>query len=248
PGTGLSRRSPALWLAGCAVVIAGGAAVTAEPFITALICLSVILLMSLAMLFSVRLHINRLTAGFTIVAPAVAFGLALSESLHRGIDALNLVRSSRVRAIVRGLAITLPVVLIFALLLATADPTFALWRDTIHDLIANWGFIPRTLFFLVLLSIVLGAIGHAERGVVEQTYGIPIPALVKNGEREQWLGSTERLILMGGVALLFWTFLAVQVSYFFGNPPSVSGSRMTFAEYAQRGFAELSVVASCTAF
>jgi hypothetical protein len=51
----------------------------------------------------------------------------------------------------------------------------------------------------------------------------------------------------GGVALLFWIFLAVQLSYLFGSLPSVAGSGMTFAEYARRGFGELSVVASFTA-
>ena len=51
----------------------------------------------------------------------------------------------------------------------------------------------------------------------------------------------------GGLSLLIWTFLGVQLSYLFGNLPSVTGSGMTFAEYARRGFAELSVVASATA-
>ena len=62
----------------------------------------------------------------------------------------------------------------------------------------------------------------------------------------QWLGATERLILITSIAVLFYLFLAVQLSYFFGNLPQVSGSGMTFAEYARRGFAELTVVATAS--
>jgi len=241
-------KSLVTWLVIFAVVIAGGASITAEPFLHGLICLSVILLLALAMLLSVDTRLERLTAVFTIVAPAVAFGLALSEALHRLIDALHVVRSTRVRAIVRGFAITIPIVLIFALLLATADPTFANWRNAIHDLLASWAFVPRTIFFLGLLAIVVGALGHASRGIIEEPYGIAYSVPQSTASRDRWLGPTEHLILMAGVSLLFWIFLAVQLSYFFGNLPAVTGSGMTFAEYARRGFAELSVVASCTAF
>src|SRR4051812_12391534 len=44
----LSAKSPVLWLVVFAVVIAGGAAVTAEQFLSAMIFLSVILLFALA--------------------------------------------------------------------------------------------------------------------------------------------------------------------------------------------------------
>jgi len=43
---------------------------------------------------------------------------------------------------------------------------------------------------------------------------------------------------------LFWLFIGVQLSYLFGNVPSMPGSDLTFAEYAQQGFGELSIVAT----
>lgn len=148
----------------------------------------------------------------------------------------------------RGLAITAPIILIFALLLSTADPTFARWRDEIQHLVESWGFVPRTIFFIGLLAITLGAFGYTARGLSEEPYGLAHPTPRPKGDQDRWLGSTEHLILMSGVSLLFWIFLAVQISYLFGNLPSITGSGMTFAEYARRGFGELSVVASCTAF
>ena len=43
---------------------------------------------------------------------------------------------------------------------------------------------------------------------------------------------------------LWLLFIAVQLSYLFGNVPTIPGSDMTFAEYAQRGFGELTIVAT----
>jgi hypothetical protein len=128
----------------------------------------------------------------------------------------------------------------FALLLAGADPVFAAWRDAVGDLVASWEFVPRVVFFMALLVVVLGAYGYAsiESGSSPATEG-KAPG--------RWLGSTERFILLAGVAALFWLFLAVQLGYLFGNLPRIPASGMTFAEYARRGFGELSIVASASA-
>ena len=54
-------------------------------------------------------------------------------------------------------------------------------------------------------------------------------------------------MVVGGVVALFTTFLGLQVAYLFGNPAAVAGSGITFAEWARRGFAEITVVATlCT--
>ena len=61
------------------------------------------------------------------------------------------------------------------------------------------------------------------------------------------LADTERLVVLGAVGTLFAGFLLLQLSYLFGNAPVVAGSGVTFSEYARRGFAELSTVATlCT--
>ena len=231
------KRTPTLVvLAFTATVLALGASITADPFISALIVLSVILYLGMAMLLSADATLSRITPVFAIPSPIVAFASAVTESFRRATDALQLVRSSRARSVVRGIAITLPVLVIFTLLLASADPVFAEWRDAIQELLESLAFIPRTIFFIGLLTIVLGAYGFAERNEV--------PPVRVAGERSAWLGTTERLILLGGVAILLWVFIAVQVSYLFGNLPQAAGSNMTFAEYARRGFAELTIVAS----
>jgi hypothetical protein len=233
--------SRTIWLTtGTAVVIAFGTSITSAPEITALICLSVILLLAMSMLLASNPAIRRITASFTIPAPVVAFATAIAESVKRAMKALNLVRSERARSVLRGVAITAPVIIVFALLLASADPTFAAWRDAVENLLSSWAFLPRIFFFVGMLAITLGAYGFAER---ESAPPSPIPDRV---EGPRWLGATERLILIGSIAALFWIFLAVQLSYLFGNLPHITGSGVTFADYARRGFAELTVVATAS--
>jgi hypothetical protein len=231
---------PVLLIGGAATVIAGAAAVTASQPLSALICLGVVFFLSLQMLLAASPSIRSLTIWFAATAPVVAARNAALQTFRHGSDATQHIRSTRARAWVRGLAITLPVVAAFALLLAGADPIFAAWRDAVASLFASWAFIPRGIFFAVLLVVVLGAYGYAAVA--------PESAPATQGDAHgRWLGSTERLILLASVAALFWLFLAVQVGYLFGNLPSTPASGVTFAEYARRGFGELTVVASASA-
>jgi hypothetical protein len=225
-----------------AAIIAWGAAVTADEFLYALIFLFVITYLAMAMLLSNEPRFSRVTPTFAISAPIVAFASVIIESIGRATQALHVVRSDRARSIVRGIAITIPVVIVFTLLLAGADPLFANLRDNIQRLLETWDFLPRTIFFLSLLVATLGAYGYASNAnATSRTPTIEV-------SQRRWLGDTERIILIGSIAVLLWIFLGVQLSYLFGNAPTSVGSGMTFAEYAKRGFAELTVVASATVF
>jgi hypothetical protein len=202
--------------------------------------MAVVFFLAMAMLVSAVPSPESITIRFAVTAPILAFKSAAVQMMHRSAEASHLIRSTRTRAWVRGLVITLPVLLIFALLLAGADPIFAQWRDAVGSLFASWDFLPRAVFFVPLLVIVLGAYGYAstEPGLAPVTQAEP---------HGRWLGSTERLMLLAGVAALFWLFLAVQLGYLFGNLPSIPASGVTFAEYARRGFGELTVVATASA-
>ena len=236
---GQSPRSVRI-IGGVAIVIAGAAAVTASPVLWALICLAIVFLLAMQMLLSAGLSPRSITARFAATAPLVALRIAAVQAIRRGVEATLLIRSTRARAWVRGIALTLPVLVGFALLLAGADPVFAAGRDAVRHLFASWEFVPRVVFFLALLVIVLGAYGYA---------WIPggSPAAIVRKDPNRWLGSTERFLLLAGVAALFWLFLAIQLGYLFGNLPRIAASGMTFAEYARRGFGELSIVASASA-
>ena len=225
-------------LAATAVIASGSAAVSDSPINNLAAVFLVIVMLAMGMLLTAGPRIRRITAGFAVTAPIVAAVNAAVSAFGRASEATLTVRSPAARGALRGVAITLPVVIVFALLLSGADPTFALWRDTIRDLVADWDFVPRTIFFVAMLTLSLGALSYAALS----------PDATEPGQVEthRWLGSTERLMLLGSVAALLWIFLGVQLSYLFGNLPQITGSGMTFAEYARRGFGELTVVASAT--
>ncbi len=229
-----------LLMGGAPIVIAGAAAVTASPGLWALICLGVVFFLAMQMLLTAGVSPRAITARFAATAPLVAFRNAAVQAMRRAVEATHRIRSTRARAWVRGLAITLPVLVGFALLLAGADPVFAAWRDAVRDLVASWEFVPRVAFFIALLVVVLGAYGYASLEPGSS------PAM-EGRTPDRWLGSTERFMLLAGVAALFWLFLAVQLGYLFGNLPATPASGMTFAEYARRGFGELTIVASASA-
>ena len=58
------------------------------------------------------------------------------------------------------------------------------------------------------------------------------------------IGLTERRIVVGAAAGIFWLFVLLQISYLFRTTPGSAGSGMTFAEYARRGFGELAIAAT----
>jgi Domain of unknown function (DUF4173) len=159
------------------------------------------------------------------------------EFLRRLDETLMLASSSRSRPLVRGVALALPVVVVFGLMLAPADPLLASARDQVVRLITSWEAVPRVLFFSVLLVVMVGACGLTARGALEATRTHSL------AERTG-IGAVERTIVLGAVTLLFAGFLVLQLAYLFGNLPATVGSGVTFAEYARRGFAELTIVAS----
>ena len=229
-----------LLVGAAATLIAGAATVTASEVLHVVICAAVVLLLAVQMLLAVDPSPRRITARFTLTAPVLALWTAVKQALHRTAEATGQIRSTRARAWVRGLALTLPVLILFALLLAEADPSFAWWRDSVESLFAHWAFLPRLVFFTGLLGLVVGAYGY---GLTESTNAPPL----KERATVRWLGSTERVMLLAAVTALLWFFLALQLGYLFGTLPRASHSGMTFAEYARRGFSELTIVASASA-
>ena len=227
-------------LGAAATLIAGASAITASDLLHVAIFASVVILLAMQMLLAADPSLHLLTARFAATAPPVALFRAVPHALRRAAQATEHIRSTRARAWVRGLALTLPVLLVFALLLAEADPTFARWRDALDVLFSSWAFLPRVIFFTALLGLVVGAYGYALTDAAQ-------PPTTTEREPTRWLGATERVMLLAAVTALLWLFLALQLGYLFGSLPSTEASDMTFAEYARRGFGELTIVATASA-
>jgi hypothetical protein len=239
-GGAAERRPPAaIWAPlGLACALAAGAPLTADRLVGVLIVMGDLLLLSAAMLVARSPATGWLDVPFVMGLPAVAVVVTLTEAARRGLELLGMLTSSRWRPAVRGGAAAVPVVTVLALLLAGADPIMAAARDTLIEFIQHIDFIPRLIFFLALLAGAVGAGGVSLRaGAVP-----PTPSAAERAARG--LGGQERLIVLASVAALFGLFLALQLSYLFGDPAAAVGSGVTYAEYARRGFAELSTAAT----
>ena len=227
-----------LWLAG---MLGAGAAVTADGFFHVLIAGAVLALLAMAVLLAEDARWARVTVPFMLCAPLVASLHGLAETVRRATEVVALVTARGNRPRLRGAALALPVVALFGLILANADPVLATLRDDLVGALTRLAFVPRLKFFATLLLAALGGGGIILRRAPAR---IPGSAALAAGAR---LGDTERLIILGSVVALFAAFLLLQLSYLFGNAPARIGSGVTFAEYARRGFAELTTVATlCT--
>ena len=224
-----------------AMLLAGGTAVTADAAFHSWIVVALIILLAVATLVAQAGRADRVDAMFMARAPLVAAGRSLAEVGRRVPEVADRLSAERSRPWVRGAIIALPILVLFGLLLADADPVFATLRRSLRETLRDRDFVPRLVFFSTLLAAALGAGGLALRGAASDAAAKPLRP------SEQHLGLTERLIILVAVAALFAIFLALQLSYLFGNAPAVTGSGITFAEYARCGFNELTIVATlCT--
>jgi hypothetical protein len=178
---------------------------------------------------------RSLSAKLLPTIPFLATFRVLQATLREGAEVPRAIASPKARTTTRGLLITVPVVIVLLVLLRNADPTLAWVVDRITDLLPEWSISARVVFFLFLLALTLGASSLGARQRDSRLPALPkVPAVGP-------LGFTEQRMVLIAVAVVLWLFVVLQLSYLFADPPSVLGSGTTFAEYARKGFAQLSV-------
>jgi uncharacterized protein DUF4153 len=244
------RRTPSLlsleaWLAPGALLFAAFAALRADPVIE-----------SLDLLTSLALAVGWLAAlgGLQVVTrpfwSLVALGLRAMgwaavgaiPALAGARDGLPSIGGFRRRLgtalpVVRGLAIAVPIVLVFIALFSAADAVFARVIGDMFNLDLGLGDLPGRLILAVALGwVAAGALAFAaaERDVDE----------VPNGRSDGWkVGTTEAITVLSAVAAVFLLFVVLQGAYLFGGRDTMRASGIGYAEYARRGFFELVAVA-----
>lgn len=141
----------------------------------------------------------------------------------------------KVLAIVRGLVISVPLLLVFGKLFVDADAAF---ERLIGDLF-NWDI--SELFVHLCWIILCGAIAG----------GLLYRVLISNELAEPTyrhspkfsLGIIEVAVVLFMLNLLFIGFIGTQISYFFGGSEMVTATQsLTISAYARRGFFELVTV------
>jgi hypothetical protein len=148
-------------------------------------------------------------------------------------------RRATALSVLRGLAIALPVLLVFGSLLSSADARFEKLMQTIFA-IDGVSAVNHLLFAGFIAWVSAGYLRGAL--VANRPLGI---AMSNDRTRSPSLGIVELGVPLALLNLLFATFVALQLPYLFGGIAHLQRvAGLTMADYARRGFFELVVVAA----
>jgi Domain of unknown function (DUF4173) len=140
-------------------------------------------------------------------------------------------------AIFRGLLITIPIITIFSTLLSWSDANFAKIITDSFAAISKYFSIDGIirLGFMLGTTILLFGLGF----VYKQNVGIKKEnTKIEVNQSINW----ETTIIFSSVILLFASYLVLQASYLIGGRSFVVKIDGTYADFAKRGFFELSMV------
>jgi len=200
--------------------------------------------------------------GFMVIPVAVIEGAEawswLREKRHQ--------RGGVLAAVVRGGIFALPIVLVFAVLLGSADAVFANYVNQAFEGVRRalgLEFLGDTMSRLVLTGslavVVTGSLGYS---LMRRPADMPIvnPSLDTEETEDEAvvvdhkpkskpgfkLSMVESGIIMGSVVALFAAFVGIQFAYFFGGENTIQVAGISYAQYARRGFFELVAVSVLT--
>lgn len=167
-----------------------------------------------AVVFAVRSSVSG------VVAPVRESDIGAPTSWYQG----------RARAGLRALVLAIPVLLVFGLLFANADPVFG-------SLLA----LPNLRLDIIASHVFIAAfVTWATAGWLHGAFATEGPVERKERHPSLALGTLDLTAILGGLVGLFGAFVAVQVGWLFGGERLVqSTTGLSYAEYARHGFFEL---------
>ncbi|HET8776452.1 MAG TPA: DUF4173 domain-containing protein, partial [Candidatus Limnocylindria bacterium] len=243
------RREPIsrldLWLAPAAVAFAAFAAIRADATLVSLDVLTSITLAGAAVAtFGGRSVVTRpigtvvglalSTIAWIVAGAAQAIASAIRDRPSRATVGH---RTSNAMPVIRGLAIAIPVVLVFVALFASAD---AIFRQIVDDLF-GFELDIGDIGWRMALAVVLGWLAAGALALAASTS--PATADDEPVSSRWHLGLTEIVIVVVAVDIVFAAFVALQAAYLFGGLDTMSAAGLTYSAYARRGFFELVAVA-----
>ncbi|MEO7217749.1 MAG: DUF4173 domain-containing protein [Gemmatimonadaceae bacterium] len=233
-----TRRAMALPL-GFAVVLSVGAAVTTtEPILVVIVAMVASLLALAVVIAADGDDAEDYGAVAILTVPIKGLWQTIRGATALAADTAKSAGGTEQRPVLRGVMMAVPVVVILALLFASADPLLARGRDMLQNSLSTFDALPRVIFGLVVAIFVASAY-YSSRFA-----GRRITLAASSARADSEIGVTERQIVLGAAAAISWLFVLLQISYLFGKQPSTIGSGITFADYARRGFGELCVAAT----
>lgn len=244
---GVRPALPEVGLAAVALFFAVMAAVRLEPLTVAL---NLVLALALITLWVRVFRWGRLRAfgwidfGLTLlVVPLLSWvrSWPIWGLVVRRLAGERVPRSTAV-AILRGVLLALPVLIVFGALLSAADLVFA----DLLERAFRWLDLER-LLRMSRRIVVVGVGAYFCMGAILLALEAPERWSLQGNERPlapRFVGGVETIVVLIGVDLLFALFVVVQVAYLFGGEANINAAGYTYAEYARRGFGELVAVST----
>ena len=227
-------ETPLMVLCSWATVLSIGFALTTTDPFPFFIVLADAMLLGLAVVTLGAERWSDLSARLLATVPFLAPARVVGSTAQEVAGAPRSVSTPRSRALLRGALFTVPLVVVLIALLASADPIISWGTDRIAAWLPDWSFPARLVFFLFLLTLTLGANALGMRQGPARLPQYPtMPGRLS-------IGMTEQKMILWSAAVVLWLFVVLQISYLIHPPPASLGTGVTFAEFARRGFGELS--------
>lgn len=242
-----------LWLLVPLIFFAGMVAVRANAFLTVLNVLATLALLGLLAYFYAAGRLARLDLigyplallavlgnAFLQPAPLVPATVEVAREHRRGMGPLL--------PVLRGLALALPVLLVFSVLLASADAVFAGYLGALLQFnLPDFGdLFVQGMIVTVAGWFLAGGLVYALRRRPGAGDGFPWEPETAALRRLVSLGFVEVMTILSAVDLLFLAFGAIQFAYLFGGRANITVAGFSYADYARRGFFELVAVSVLT--
>lgn len=147
--------------------------------------------------------------------------------------------TTKLKEVLKGVLMAIPVLLVFSLLFASADLVILEYLKKIFNFEYNPEILIQILIVIIISIIVAGALRHTIETQKKERSWVSI-------DIKRTMGSTSVAVFLGLISALFLVFSIIQITYLFGGANNLEQLGFTYAEYARKGFGELIVIALLT--
>ena len=234
------------WLPVSALVLAGFAAVRADPVVALDVTAALVFAGASVAAFSGLAVTRRSAAIITMIGVWVIEGVVIG--CGRAVAAARPARDEQAPRVPswaaplgRGLFLGVPLALMFAVLFASADPIFRRGFLDVLGLQIDLGDLPgRVLFIGAATWFAAGLLGIAAVGIpAMERSSLGAASRTVSPPLERMLGATEALVVLVAIVVVFGLFVLLQLAYLFGGQDTLAAAGMTYSAYARRGYFEL---------